>query len=572
MRLFSLIVGLLSVFTLTSSQFTYIFEVQDENRGPKSELFGDLSQYKFVPPSQLPRNSPAITSPARIEDRSIRRQDQFDVQPIRPSRQLNRPLNQAEQNQREFVVRAPQQDQRQALLRQQLHQQQFNQPQPQPQPSPQPPPQQFNPNTQSQPSLLNRFQSQPQNALATSQPQPQSFPQLQPHQTAHLTPVLRTLVPNNQPIASGDPNFNSGLLNSFVNSQSRPTNTRPNTALQTLGQAPRFIQPQSQPIPQPVLQSQSSPPSLEIANKQSLTEDDIRAIQEHNKRVQAFLRQREQELATQDQRPAQNQRVQIESAQHERALQERAQRERALRERALQERAQQERALQERAQQERALQERAQQERAHQERAQQERALQRQRALENQRAAQQPRPQPQPQFIPQPQESPVPVHSFNNVRVPDDRRRVAFTPSPVTSRPIPRTTPAPQAASSQNFKPANLGLAALPPDTDSDGIPGEAGRDYPTLETVPKTSFSCARQPLSGYYADTETACQVVHLCQFGGVQDSFLCPNGTIWNQEKFSCQWWYEVNCASAPSFYINNQDLYKLPEKNDKLNKKK
>ena len=32
-------------------------------------------------------------------------------------------------------------------------------------------------------------------------------------------------------------------------------------------------------------------------------------------------------------------------------------------------------------------------------------------------------------------------------------------------------------------------------------------------------------------------------MCQAGGVQDSFLCPNGTIWNQEKFACQWWYEV-----------------------------
>lgn len=41
-----------------------------------------------------------------------------------------------------------------------------------------------------------------------------------------------------------------------------------------------------------------------------------------------------------------------------------------------------------------------------------------------------------------------------------------------------------------------------------------------------------------------ETACQVVHMCQAGGVQDSFLCPNGTIWNQEKFACQWWYEVS----------------------------
>lgn len=33
-------------------------------------------------------------------------------------------------------------------------------------------------------------------------------------------------------------------------------------------------------------------------------------------------------------------------------------------------------------------------------------------------------------------------------------------------------------------------------------------------------------------------------MCQMGGVQDSFLCPNGTIWNQEKFACQWWYEVS----------------------------
>ncbi|CAG2184271.1 unnamed protein product, partial [Oppiella nova] len=101
------------------------------------------------------------------------------------------------------------------------------------------------------------------------------------------------------------------------------------------------------------------------------------------------------------------------------------------------------------------------------------------------------------------------------------RRRVpATTPAP-RNYAIPRTTPAPQQQPSpQNSKPANLGLAALPTDTDADGIPGEAGRDYPTLETIPKTSFSCARQPLSGYYADTEAACQVVHLCQFGGVQD----------------------------------------------------
>ena len=47
-----------------------------------------------------------------------------------------------------------------------------------------------------------------------------------------------------------------------------------------------------------------------------------------------------------------------------------------------------------------------------------------------------------------------------------------------------------------------------------------------------------------GFYADPETSCQVYHVC----VQDdqenllpiSFLCPNGTIFNQEIFTCEWW--------------------------------
>lgn len=63
--------------------------------------------------------------------------------------------------------------------------------------------------------------------------------------------------------------------------------------------------------------------------------------------------------------------------------------------------------------------------------------------------------------------------------------------------------------SQSTFKKANLAIAELPLDTDDDGIPGEAGVNYPTLHVVPKTAFSCSQQSHNGYYADLETSCQV---------------------------------------------------------------
>lgn len=43
-----------------------------------------------------------------------------------------------------------------------------------------------------------------------------------------------------------------------------------------------------------------------------------------------------------------------------------------------------------------------------------------------------------------------------------------------------------------------------------DTIPGEAGKDFPSYERIPKTSFTCQGRRVSGYYADTETDCQVL--------------------------------------------------------------
>ena len=63
------------------------------------------------------------------------------------------------------------------------------------------------------------------------------------------------------------------------------------------------------------------------------------------------------------------------------------------------------------------------------------------------------------------------------------------------------------------------------------GVPGIAGRDYPTLDRVPPTLFSCRGQVAGGYYADPQTQCQAFHVCLDQGTQEltklSFLCPNG---------------------------------------------
>ncbi|BFF99607.1 probable WRKY transcription factor protein 1 [Drosophila madeirensis] len=92
-----------------------------------------------------------------------------------------------------------------------------------------------------------------------------------------------------------------------------------------------------------------------------------------------------------------------------------------------------------------------------------------------------------------------------------------------------------------------------------------AGEDYPAYDAVPKgLAFNCqGRQP--GYYADTETRCQVWHWCLHSGHQYSFLCPNGTVFNQAVRVCDWWSNVNCASSEQLYQNNDELYRIPERN-------
>merc|ERR1712154_509181 len=83
-------------------------------------------------------------------------------------------------------------------------------------------------------------------------------------------------------------------------------------------------------------------------------------------------------------------------------------------------------------------------------------------------------------------------------------------------------------------------------------VPGVPGEDYPIFSEAPETAFSCDGQVDGGYYADEEAQCQVFHICTADGAgglaKYSFLCPNGTIFNQNYFICDWWFNFDCAEA------------------------
>ena len=89
-------------------------------------------------------------------------------------------------------------------------------------------------------------------------------------------------------------------------------------------------------------------------------------------------------------------------------------------------------------------------------------------------------------------------------------------------------------------------------------IPGKAGVDYPDFRSIPATDFTCENFILPGFYADTFTSCQVFHVCEEGKRQSSFLCPRGTIFNQEYRVCDWWYNVKCEDSSEYFDLNLDL--------------
>merc|ERR1711892_653556 len=104
---------------------------------------------------------------------------------------------------------------------------------------------------------------------------------------------------------------------------------------------------------------------------------------------------------------------------------------------------------------------------------------------------------------------------------------------------------------------ANDPLAAL-----SSSVPGVPGEDYPIYSEVPETGFACDGQVDGGYYADPEGECQVFHICTADGAgglaKYSFLCPNGTLFNQNYFVCDWWFNFDCSTAEELYSLNDEI--------------
>ena len=65
-----------------------------------------------------------------------------------------------------------------------------------------------------------------------------------------------------------------------------------------------------------------------------------------------------------------------------------------------------------------------------------------------------------------------------------------------------------------------------------------------------------------GYYSDPELECQAFQICvadSVGGLDKySFLCPNGSLFHQQYFICDFWFNVDCSQAESLYFLNDEI--------------
>ena len=87
---------------------------------------------------------------------------------------------------------------------------------------------------------------------------------------------------------------------------------------------------------------------------------------------------------------------------------------------------------------------------------------------------------------------------------------------------------------------------------------GKPGVDFPNYARAPRTKFNCRKMEYGGMFADPETGCQAYHVC-YNRRKDTFICPTGTLFNQQIMACDFWYNVNCEIATQYYDMNIPLY-------------
>jgi len=176
--------------------------------------------------------------------------------------------------------------------------------------------------------------------------------------------------------------------------------------------------------------------------------------------------------------------------------------------------------------------------------------------------------------VPVPTENPLFPDANENQQVSILFPTAAPATTTTTAAPAPTTTPAPVVIVTTS-RPAPPPVAPVLTESEEEiafwdfreSIPGEPELDYPIFDKIPVTAFTCDDK-IDGYYADVEARCQVFHVCTAvpneKSVKNSFLCPNGTIFNQENFACQWWPDVECATSSDFFSLNENIGKVPER--------
>ncbi|GFQ84682.1 chitin-binding type-2 domain-containing protein [Trichonephila clavata] len=159
--------------------------------------------------------------------------------------------------------------------------------------------------------------------------------------------------------------------------------------------------------------------------------------------------------------------------------------------------------------------------------------------------------------VPEKPVEPEPVHGEHSVTTPD------IPDSGSVSDPF--QTSGEESQSSQFPEEDSLEYSDLVINEPLRGIPGV---HFPDYQEIPWTSFDCSDKKYHpGFYADTETGCQVFHVC-YDFKKASFLCPIGTIFNQAVLTCDFWYNSNCSTSPQYYYVNEGIGQVHYKNKEV----